>query len=356
MLPLFTEGYQPRSSVAKAPKDQYIRSNVKLSAQRVRDYWTSNIHDVRSDHPLVQAIKHLSSWQQTPVDLYDIAEGRAPYLAKNFKFTTDYNRGSFEALSIYGSQNSMIYAASDYIRPYQAVDNWKTLQPVTCLWKDSDVLDISVPSQTKGKDQLFSAVKVDMPMLALMYKGFKHEQARDADAATYGPEEFVGTWVLPSMIESQIDKTAVSALISIYEGTYQSSSRVDLNYYVSSYASEFESVAKFVLDRISDTRMPYLQVLQNIPVIFGDNAQTAMTLPNYAPTTQVDWAMFATRMRLINFLLDVGGKTGQRTNLGFTEQLKKYVRSIRSSGIPFNSMSSDMAAFYENSLSRYSRL
>lgn len=356
MLSLFTEGYQPRSSVAKAPKDQYLRNNVKLSVQRVINYWTANIHSVRSDHPLVQAIKHLSSWQQTPVDLYEVAGGRAPYLAKNFKFTTDYNRGSFTAMGIYGTQNRMIYSASDYIRPFVAVDNWKSLHPVECLWKDSDVLDLSIPSNTKGEDQLYSSVKVDLPMLALMYKGFKHELAQTMDSASYGPEEFVATHVLPSMIESQADITAVSALISIYEGTYQKNNRVDLNYFVPSYGNEFEDVAKFVLNRISDTRMPYLQVLQNIPVIYGDNAQTALILPNFAPTTQVDWAMFSTRLRIVNFLLDVGGSQGRKANQGFINQLKKYVRDVRSSGIPFNSMTDDMAGFYENSLIRYSCL
>lgn len=356
MLSLFTEGYQPRSSVSKSPKDNYLRTNAQLSVQRVIDYWTANIHDVHSNHPLVQAIKHLGAWDQNPVELYEIADGRAPYVAKNFKFTTDFNRGSFKALSIYSTANSMIYASSDYIRPYVAVDSWKSLRPLDCLWLDSDIMDMSIPSNEKKSDQLLSAVKVDLPMLSLMYKGFKHYLARTSDAARYGAEEFVATYVLPSLIKTQADITAVSGLISIYEGTYEKNSRVDLNYFVPSYGNEFADVAKYTLNRITDTRMPYLQILQNIPVIYEENAQRALILPNYAPTTQVDWAMFATRLRVINFLLDVGGKAGQKANQGFINQLKGYVRDIRSSGIPFNAMTDDMAALYENSLTRYNRL
>lgn len=356
MLSIFTDTYSPRASVSRSPKEQWLKTQLTSSVEKVKKYWVSNIHSVPNNHVLVQAIKHLGSYQSLAPELYNTAESRAPYLSKNLKLTTDYNRGSFIGHKLYGVQDNMIYSHSDYVRPYSAVDNWQSLNPLKCLWLDSDKIDLSIPSQSNIQDQQFSSVAVDLPMLALMYKGFKNSRFSGEDGAVYTEDQFVGTWVLPSILESQVDMTAISALIAYYEGTYERTSKVDINAYIPSYGYEFEEVAKYVLKRITDTRMPYVQILQSMPSIYRENALQSLILPEYSSTIQVDWAMMATRMQVINFLLDVGGSTGKRANQGFINQLKRYTREIRTGQVPYRDMTPAMGAFIENSLSRYSRL
>lgn len=355
MLPIFTDAYFPRGSISRSPKADWFRTQVKRSVEEIQSYWTGTVHRVYSQYPLVQALKHLGSPSYSPVDLYDTADARAPYLSKNLKFTTDYNVGALNALKVYPTKDSLIYSASNYIRPHQAVDNWKTLQPLKTLWLDSDLVDLSIPNELGDVQDSFSAVSVDLPMLVLMYKGFHQEQSMQEEVIL-SEEQFVSTWVLPAILETQVDISCVSSLISVYEGTYEKTNRVKINRYVPSYGYEYFDIANFVLNKVSDTRMPYVQILQHIPAVYKTNALEALALPNFAPTIQVDWAMFASRLRVVNFLLDVGGRTGQKANQGFINQLKRYTREIRNNRVPYDRMSPALAGYIENSLTRFTKL
>ena len=355
MLPIFSDVYNPRGVVSKAPTSDWLNIRYQGSVSKLRELWRSNIHRVYSDHPLVQALKHTVSYSESPVDVLNVAMSRAPYVSKNLKFTTDFNKGSFQGHKIFPHQDNMIYSHSDYISPYAAIANWKDLKPLKCLYIDSDAVALSIPDNTGASDG-FSAVSIDIPQMCLMYKGFKKAQEADPNAGVYGEEEFVGTYVLSSILESQADLSYFSAMMAVYYGTYEEKSRADVNYYIPVYGADFKKVATHIFNRITDTRFPYVQVLQNIPSIYKGSSLNALILPDAPSTIQVDWAMLTTRLKVINFLLDVGGSTGKRANLGFINQLKKYAREVRSSTIPYNQMSSTFGNLFENSLTRYSKL
>lgn len=357
MLPIFSNTYRSAGRISQAPQSAWFQGRIQENVQRLKAQFQSNVRGVHSNHPLVQALKHSGSYTNAPVDLFNAAYTRYPYISKNLKFTTDYNRGSFKGSKVLSSKDSMIYASSEYISPYEAVNTWRKLSPLTCLWLDKNYMDMSIPQQpdtvfAKG----FSSIAVDIPMMSLMYKGFKATAQANNSEAVYGEEEFVGTWVLPTLVESQVDMTCISALIAVFEGKYERIKRVESNYYFQSYSDDFRKIADFVLGKITDTRMSYTQILQNIPVVYKDSAHDALTLPDFAPTTQVTWAMLATRLRVINFLLDVGGVTGRRANQGFINQLKALTRDVRNSRIPYDVMSDEMRGFMENSLTRYGKL
>lgn len=355
MLAIFTRTYNPRGVVAVAPTAEWLKIRYRENVKRMQSMWQENNHPVLSAHPLVQALKHTGPIDQSPVELSDLAIARAPYLSKNFQFTTDFNKGSFKALKIYPQEDAMIYSSSDYISPYRAVSEWRTLKPLKCLWLDSSNTEFSIPKPSKDIEG-FSSVSIDIPQMALMYKGFKQDLVSLQSDSVLGAEDFVGTYVLPSILESQVDLSMISAVMAVYYGHHTPRNRVDYGRFLPTYDVDFVKVAKHFLNRVSDTRFPYVQVLQNIPTAFSTSGLEALQLPDFPSTLQVNWAMLSTRIKVINFLLDVGGVTGRRANQGFINQLKRYTREIRSSQIPFDRMSSQMADLLENSLSRYTKL
>lgn len=355
MIPLFTNTYQARGRVSRAPTEAIFKVRVNDSVTRLKALWQSNNHRVLSDHPLVQALKHSGLYTYQPVELYNAAVSRYPYLSRNLKFTTDFNKGSFDHLRVYPTKDSMIYSTDDYVRVYQAIDDWRNLQPLKCLWLDTHLVDMSIPSD-RPVSPGYSAVSVDIPLMTLMYKGFKQSLASIDDSSVLGEEDFVGTYVLPSIIESQVDTTCTSALMSVFYGTYQSHQRVAVNYAIPAYGAEYEKIAKHVLSGITDTRMSYVQILQSIPAVYKASGLEAMQLPDFPSTAQVDWAMFSARIPVIDFLLDVGGKVGRNANQGFINQLKTYTRKVNSSTIPYSSMSDSLALKIENAVKRYQKL
>ncbi len=351
MLDIFVNTYNARSPVSTVPGLGNFIAKIRGNVERLQDYYASNVRSVPSNHPLVQALKHSGVYTMDTVDLFNTATERYPYISRNFGFTTEFNRGSFTKGKIYSLENNMIYSSSEYTRPYEAVSHWRQLRPVNVLWLDSDILEMSVPSNNLSNTNGLASVHIDIPLMALMYKGFK--QDTQYNQMVLGEDQFVATYILPSILESQVDISVISALISVYEGNYRYLSRVNSNFYLPSYSSEFENMARHVLNRISGTRMQYKDMLQNIPCIYKKDALEALTLPDFISTTQVDWAMFATRMRVINFLLSVGGADARRANQGFINKLKVYSRLVINSRVPYESMSPALAEWFKMNIDRY---
>lgn len=354
MLPIFTNSYKAQGAITTHPTSARFRELVKINVGRLQEYYYSNVRAVPNSHPLVQALKHLPPYTDDPVDLFNMADARYPYISKNFNFTTDYNRGTFLGHKVYSSANNMIYSTSEYVSPYRAVNNWQNLYPIKCLWVDSTFMDMSVPSATLNVDSEFTSISVDLPLLSLMYKGFK-ESMRDSELVL-GQDQFIATRVLPTMIESQVDMTCISATIALFEGKHTLQSRVNAPIFLNSYSAEFTKIAEYALNRIEGSKMQYVHMLQSMPTVYADNAAQALILPDFSPTTQVDWAMMATRLKVINFLLDVGGKAGRQGNSGFIQKLKPYCRDIQMSRIPYTRMTDNMASFIDDTLTKIQRL
>lgn len=360
MLAVFTTQSTPRGQISLPPTLAWWRQQIQSNVTRLQEYLAGTAQAVQGNHPLVQAIEHLGSPNLETTELYNLADSRYSYVSKNLKFTTEFNRGTFLGHRIYPVDNNMIYGDSDYISPFQAVRNWRTQEPVTCMWSGKAYVDMSIPRATDPVTLGFCSTRVDMPLLSVMYKGFKESQGafrRDyGQGPVLGSNHFVAMHVLPNILKTQVDLSCVSALMALYYGNYQVHDRVDTNIYLPSYSDGFQRVGKQILERLSDSRMQYMHMLQHIPSVFSSSGLEALKLPDFAETTQVDWAMLCTRLPVIIFLLDIGGANGRRANHGFIQQLKAYVRDVKSSRIPYTLMSQEMASLVENSISRISRL
>lgn len=354
MLPLFEQNHKPRGAISLHPSVSRFKELVKINVTRLQDYYHSNVRAVRNSYPLVQAIKHMPSYTEDAVNLFNTASSRYPYLSKNLRFTTDFNAGSLTGHKVIPLSDNLIYSTSDYVRPYQAVQDWKTLRPIKLFWKDSAYMDMSVPDPYALIKDGLVAMTVDLPLLSLMYKGYKHEM--DKTGLVLGEDQFIGTYLLPSVIESQVDMTCISAAIALYEGNHVTQSRVVAPIYLNSYASEFSTVTKHALNRIDGSRMQYNHMLQSIPTVYSESAEQALLLPSFAPTTQVEWSMLVSRLKIIDFLLEVGGKSGRDANRGFINILKVYCRDVQKARIPYSVMSDSLAQYVDHTLTKIANI
>lgn len=357
MLPIFTDTYNTRGSVSNHPGLARFKELSKITVRDLINYYASNVRAVYGDHPLSQVITHMPTWMTDPVELSDISTSRYPYLSRNLGFTTDFNRGSLKGHKVYPYSDNLIFATHSYISPFKAVSNWTSLSPVKCFWMDTEQLELSVPDSKKTVTHGLYAMSVDIPKLTLMYKGYKEtESQRRSGELILGPQHFVATHVLPSIVPSQLDMSCISSTIAIYNGTYTNNHRVDEVIYLPTRSTDFENIARKALERLDGSRMQYVHMLQHIPTVFAKDGLEALRLPDFVPTTQVQWAMFITRLKIIDFLLEVGGKQGRDANRGFINQLKIFSRDIRMSQIPYTSMSDRLAGYIDNTLTKFINL
>lgn len=333
-----------------------------MSVDQIQTWSAKNALAVFADHPLAQALKLISVTAHADAQsIYEKAYARSPYIAKSLKFTSEINRGTTlpGAHDLYKGQDNLVISISDYVSPSQATLDWRKLAPLKCLWVDTDNLNLN-PMNNPWFSRGFSAVTVDLPLLALMYLGFlKHRSsvmAGPGETLVLGEENFIAMYVLPALLQSQVDISAFSVAESVYRGTYQHKFRAQYPIYVPTYDQDFVKVAQYALNRITDTRMQYMHMLQHLPAIFAPDAGAALRLPDVAPTSQVEWALFVSRLRAIDFLIDVGGANARRANMGYIGELQKKVRQLTSVGIPYNAMSDAQANYVDSALVRIRRL
>lgn len=360
MLALFSNTYQTRGQISLHPQTQNYRELVKRNVLRQKEYYASASRAVFANHPLAQALKLIGANADVePWELYDRAITRAPYVARTLDFTSDVAKGRLNRYHIYSCANSLNLNIYDYISPFTSTPKWREIKPVNTVWIDSPYVDMAVPPDVK-ETLSFSAVSVDLPKLVLMYRGFLDDRKRilaeQNGQLLLGEENFVAMYVLPSMLESQVDISAVSATQALYYGNYETQRAVKSAIYLPGYGSEFEKIAKYALDRIDGAKMQYIHMLQHIPAVYRDSAAQTLILPSLAPTTQVNWALLISRLATIMFLIDVGGKAARDTNRGYINDLKRRCKEISLAGIPYSLMSDSLATFVDRSLVRISKL
>lgn len=362
MLQLFSNSYTRRGQISHAPTLASVRSRVAMSVEQIKAWSAKNALAVFADHPLAQALKLISVTAHADAQsIYEKAYARSPYIAKSLKFTSEVNQGTTlqGRHDLYKGCDNLVISISDYVSPTQALLDWQTLEPVKCLWVETNSLNMN-SAQTPGFFQPFTVLSVDLPLLAVMFLGFLKYRSRVMENVTeslvLGEENFIAMYVMPAILRSQVDISAFSTTEAIFRGTYKHNFRAQYPIYVPTYDQDFVKVASYALARITDTRMQYVHMLQHLPAIFKEDAGQALQLPDVAPTSQVGWALLVSRMKAIDFLLDVGGGDGRRANMGYIGELQKKVRQIRSVGVPYNAMSDAQANYVDAALLRYLKL
>lgn len=360
MLTLFTNTYRVRGQIYTYPSLFRYRQNIQNVVSDIQHYVRTIANATSNDHPFVQSLKHCAGYQNNVFDVYNQTYARYPYIAKALNFATEYNRGSFKGHKVYPFSDNMVLCFSEYVSPQDTLEKWSTASPVKCFWTDTPYVDMRIPSPMYPPRDGLACSLLDLPTLAVMYKGFKLSRSLDKnqedEVFVLGEEHFMRMHVLPNMLPSQVDASIISAFIAVHEGRYESQQRVDAPQFFASYSKDFLDIAKTTLERVSDTRMQYVHILQHIPSVYNIDGYETLKLVDYSPTLQLEWAMFASRAKVIQFLLNVGGKTGQRANQGTINEMKTYVRRLRQSTVPFDSMSTTVADLVENTMSRIERL
>lgn len=355
MFSLFSTPYAHRTNISRHPSTDWIAKRFDENIAKQQEYAIKSAHAVYANHPLVQALKLIgANADKDIVDLYNYVWIRAPYVATILKFSSPTNPGTFTAHQIYASTDSMVFSEATYISPTKGLANWRNLSPVKVMWIDADQVQTEIPSRD-GKPYPFTAVVVDLPMLVLMYRGFinyrKEVMATLPEYGVYGEEHFIAMHVLPNMIRSQVNLSAISATIALYNGEYERTSRVDSPNYLPSYANDFEKIAKYSLKQLVDVKQEYRAAINQLPAFYGQTALDVLQLPDTLVTTQGEWALFASRLRVMMFIIDVGGKQGRDANKAFIGQLQKKSKELKITGIPRSKMSDEMYDYISETIS-----
>ena len=174
-----------------------------------------------------------------------------------------------------------------------------------------------------------SVLGLDLNLLSVMYKEFIKRHYKNSEGSSLNAQHFSYMYVIPNMLNSHIDITIMNRLMNLYYNEPMTQSMVKHPIMVSDYSSKLDSVLRKVISNIQNTPMRYEAMLRNIPTVSSRDMQDALKLPSVAPTQQVSWALYFSRLKVIQFMLDIGGDKGRAANNDLINDLKFALKQLK---------------------------
>lgn len=325
MYELFTGRYEVNISNIKPPAWELIKRTYIKEVNNITDYFRNRVYAVKSNHLLCRLINTGS----IPLD-YDlfrymeIANTRAPYLAKYFNFTSSINYGKVHNNIFYGEDIKEIIILNDeYFNPYAVKKDWKNIQAIKVIDHPISDLGLILPNGHKNStDKGIAIFEINIALLLIQYRCFAEEQYNRNIDSRLGIQHFVNMYVLPNILYSHIELVILNRLINLYNVAPMGEALKKYPFNVINYSNKIDDVLEIVLNHIKDRRLLYVSSMKNIPAIFNDNIFDFLTMPDIAKTRQVWWALMLSKFKIITFLIDVGGPEGKKNNMSYINKLK----------------------------------
>lgn len=312
-----------------------FEKQLLLDYGRLTDYYRSRNYFIRNDHLLVRLINTVATPLAYELDrYYDITQARSLFVANAFKMTSSINYGGWFKGVFYKDCPELIIAYDgDSDDPNELALNWREIDAVRVLEHPLTNLGLLLPTgDNEMTEHGLAVISIDIPKLMVQYREFMKLQYLNYQAdqtAMQTTQQFVGKYVLPNMVKSQTDLVLLNRIQALYYGEPLAKPLASHPFFISDYSQRFDNVAKLVLKRFANSRFPYEAYVSQFPSIFSN---FALRMPDTATTRQVWWAMFLTRKRVMEFIIDLGGSEGVRASGRDITQLQIDVRRFRSSG------------------------
>lgn len=277
-----------------------LLKNIEKIEQYYRDYPTA----VESSHLLVRLIQSIAVSRKLSFDRY-VANCTALSLnvAQSLKLTSGLSKGQVWDGVFYGSGTKEIIIGHDTLFPlYESYDNWKDLRPVTVLQHSQTNTALLLPDgRVSSLDKGVAVIAVNIPMLMAMYYRFNEEQ--DDEEAAGRPRrtilQFVCSYALAGMMRSHLDCVFVNRLYNRISGAPVTPAIRKHSFFLNDYDAAIDSIMDQQVAFLRNMKKRFSGVLKAIQLPMSSDMWEFGKLPAVPETLQAEWALVASRIKLI---------------------------------------------------------
>lgn len=318
-----------------------VRHRIAEDVDKVVQYYRSGTFMVPNQHLLVRLIGAMNVPLHYDLGRYvETALARSLLVANSFQFTSSINKGKWFLGQFYFECPELIIAYTSDEDPVELAKSWRNLQPVKPLDHPVSNLRYMLPNGRKHNvERGLAVIGIDLVELMVQYRGFCLDQQwkiEEGAESVLGPTHFVGKYVIPNMLYRQTDLAILNRLINLEEGAPMGDSLKRLPFFTSDYSELLDRGLEELLQRFHSVKLGYREILDQVPFVFNDRP---WQMPDMAETRQVWWALFLTRLKLTEFLVEVAGETGRHYNQSLLNplaiDLKRFITdNVFSKGLP----------------------
>lgn len=326
----------------------YVKTGLTQNVEKVEEFYQKYPVAVDAAHLLVRLIQTVNISRKLTFDRY-IANCtiRALAVAQTLKLTSSLSKGQMWDGVFYGSGSKEIIIGHDTIFPiYEAHANWKQLRPVTVLHHNQSNTSLLLPDgRLSSTEKGVAIIAINIPMLMAMYYRFNEEQ----DAVELGGgtrrtiTQFVNSYALTGMLRSHLDTVVLNRLYNRVTGVPNSSAIRKHSFFLTDYDDALDVTAGQQLEYLRNMKRRFSGVMKAVHLPMSGNLYEFAQLPSVAETLQVEWALYASRIKALALLCLVQNDY-QRINNRELTTIRKLMQMQQTRQVMKNNMG--LEAFY----------
>lgn len=303
----------------------------------VVDFYNDAPFAVKGDHILIRLLQIIN----IPHNLSDhrfydlVLSGTASY-SNAAKLTSSVSQGRARDGMFLGPGNTEIYIGTDEgFDPVDANKNWKKLRPVEFMRHEKSDLAMCLPDgRASGTEAGIAVIKINIPMLAMQYRGFRREQqllaAEGVPQRTI--QHFIHQYVLPNSLYSYMDISLMNRLHYALIGRPFGIATRRNSIATLKYTNEVDLAHGRIIKVLKDRPMSMVGLMKNIPLLDKVALVRLIKVPDIAMTLQVSWAVSLAYFPIFDLLFRLAKYGACQANQMEVNQLLKLIKSFHSDG------------------------
>lgn len=349
MYNLFNDRLTISRSSLRFPDYDYCYSVLERNLETTLRYYRENPTSVSSNHFLVKLIESVSVSSHLAVGIYrDRVEDVADSLSMSLNITSPLNIGKVFSPGVFygsGSDEILIYNAGNYSDSYLEGD-WEAFQPCRFLMHPKSDLGLDVPKGEQNNIETgFSVILIDIPLLMCQYRMWRQRERRVNPDDQKTVMQFVSMYVLPNMLESQLQIALFNRLANQLYKLPQGISGIKKPFHLSSVDNRLDKNLGMMITGYRKYRFDYDQVLQGIRIAGDTTLRDVIQLPSIPTTRQVTWALTIARLPVLRFLLALTQENDNRSNQTTNNKMLRTINNLLSNNSLNSAMDKDKQRF-----------
>lgn len=334
-LDIFDQGYLDRSPVTgmSIPSDiNYLRRLYRFNKDAIERYYLRRDFAVKNTHILSRFLEHISpNFSYDQYRYLEYLDHKVTYLSKHFKFTSDIEKGLVHLPYFYGNQGEEIIISNyEPFDPVEVANNWKIEPCISVLTQPRNdtrlLLPLGINDEGRGG---FSSVVIDPMRLAVKYRMFLKEQYKNSlteGGNVLNKNHFVMKYVLPTTVQDNIDHMLLNKVMDKFYGREEVTPKYQHKFKIYEPTTQITRYIDETLETITKKKLDFINILNNIQLIFNLTASDLLSLPDLVGTRQSRWAIVISRLEYMCFLYDVAKDKGR--NKTFINDWKRLVERL----------------------------
>lgn len=321
-LELFSRSYLEKAPIVGVhiPRDlRYLQKLYIYNRDSLKHYYQSRNFAVKNTHILSRYLEHFAPYLSYDDFRYlDYVDVRATYLSKHFKFTSEIEKGIVHPPYFFGNNSEeIIISHNDISNPTNKSRNWKSNKALRFLRIFRDDTKLLLPlGKDDGTHTGLCVTLLDPISLTFSYREFYRRLSPQSEEELEGSKNtFIIRYILSNTLEDIIDHVFLNRIMNTFYGRENAQPKYKHRIKIFEPIKQLDRYAQETLDVITSKPLDFVNILNNIFLVFRLNAAELLMLPEISYTRQVKWALFLYLIDYMIFLYDVSKDKGRSKHI-----------------------------------------